>query len=690
MTHAAVRVRSDARDSRHTHLTARGRGVSHRGRATACSSRALWNNSEAQLLRRKRDDRAMTVALWLCLTVSAAAATPAIINLEQLEAELARQARRMQTVDCAAEPEAACIAEPGCEPEPGMCQPTGTPLPSPAECVARVTAEPAAVEPTLCEPSPTTGCAWTVTPATSAWCEPTTETAEHCSGRVADEPEAAEPAVCEPASGSGCVWSAAEPEAASCEPAVPAAGAVCEPLAEPECDGNPGCSYSVYPGCAPRAEPEAESEPETEPAVEPVNEPAVEPAAGFAGAEPEAEPELVKVLLWAPTFLMLALFGAGILAYSSRGKRLESSDSPPAEWFDSDQKPGTVSEGWWQLYQLHRDTPTEALRNEDGELNPAGRLVKALQDHHSSVYPMIKMVAPAVTSAIVAPALMTWRDKLLAFVFSEHETIPNMNDAISCFLTPAGMIYAIFFGFVFSAVGDRVTELDRLVSEESSGIVTIMRVTFAMPERIFPQELKCRIVEHCREALVGMVEDLYGEGGKIYDTGNAPMLPGIQAILPELHNVVEHVDLDSSSGKPALYSIKKIHEIVTSSGPLRVIRRKTMRHRLSFQEWLFLQVLACFTFFGMMLVDCQQSFSMNLVVCFVTATTIIVLMLFVADMDDIERGYFTVDTHGLCEALYLAEVHISQYSGKTNLLNSRSFGRLDLDTVTPNPILAEE
>ncbi len=637
----------------------------------------------------------MLAALRFCLAVRAAVATgghangrepPTNTHLEQLEAELERQVwRRTQTIDCTVEPEAACIAEPRCEPEPGMCQPMGTPLPSPAECVARVTAEPAAVEPTLCEPSPTTGCVWTITQAVSASCDPTTETAEHCRGRVVTEPEAAEPAACEPESGSGCVWSAAEPEAASCESATTAPNAICEPLTEPECDEHPGCSYSVYPGCVPRAE----SEVETEPPVETNSEPAAEPQPlDLGGAESEAEPELVKALLWAPTVLMLAFFGAGILAYSSRGKRLENSDSPPAEWFRSDTKPGTVSEGWWQLYQLHRNTPAEALQNEDGEPNAAGRLVKALQDHHSSVYPMIKMVAPAVTSAIVAPALMTWREKLLAFVFSEHETIPNMNDAISCFLTPAGMIYAIFFGFVFSAVGDRVTELDRLVSEESAGIVTILRVTFAMPERIFPQELKCRIAEHCQDALVGMVEDLYGEGSKIYDTANAPMLPGIQAILPKLHSVVEHADLDSSSGKPALYSIKKIHEIVTSSGPLCVIRRKTMRHRLSFQEWLFLQVLACFTFFGMMLVDCQQSFSMNLVVCFVTATTIIVLMLFVADMDDIERGYFTVDTHGLCEALYLVEVHISQYSGKEVLLSSRSFGRLDLDKATANPILA--
>ena len=51
--------------------------------------------------------------------------------------------------------------------------------------------------------------------------------------------------------------------------------------------------------------------------------------------------------------------------------------------------------------------------------------------------------------------------------------------------------------------------------------------------------------------------------------------------------------------------------------------------------------------------DCGGSFEMNLVVCFITATTIIVLMLFVADMDDIERGFFTVDTHGICEAYHL-------------------------------------
>ena len=161
------------------------------------------------------------------------------------------------------------------------------------------------------------------------------------------------------------------------------------------------------------------------------------------------------------------------------------------------------------------------------------------------------------------------------------------------------------------------------------------------------------------------------------------MLPGVQAILPKLHSAAENVDPNGASSKTALYSIKKIHEIVTSSGPVRVLRRKAMRRRLSTQEWVFLQVLACFTFFGLMLIDCHQSFYMNMIMCFVTSTTIIVLMLFVADLDDIERGYFTVDMHGLCEALYLVEMHISQYSGKNCFLSSHSFGRLDLAQTDP-------
>ena len=93
-----------------------------------------------------------------------------------------------------------------------------------------------------------------------------------------------------------------------------------------------------------------------------------------------------------------------------------------------------------------------------------------------------------------------------------------------------------------------------------------------------------------------------------------------------------------------------------------------------------------------MLVDCSGSFEMNLVVCFITATTIIVLMLFVADMDDIERGFFTVDTHGICEAYHLVERHINKHGGSEDPLpaGTRKIDAADAQMQFDNPMATEE
>ena len=54
---------------------------------------------------------------------------------------------------------------------------------------------------------------------------------------------------------------------------------------------------------------------------------------------------------------------------------------------------------------------------------------------------------------------------------------------------------------------------------------------------------------------------------------------------------------------------------------------------------------------------------MNLVMCFLTATTIITLMLFVADMDDVARGLFVVDITTLTATYITAEHHYLAHGG---------------------------
>ena len=85
-------------------------------------------------------------------------------------------------------------------------------------------------------------------------------------------------------------------------------------------------------------------------------------------------------------------------------------------------------------------------------------------------------------------------------------------------------------------------------------------------------------------------------------------------------------------------------------------RRAELRRTTKTAEWFFLMTLGVCAFFGIMLVDAKTP-AMNLVMCFLTATTIITLMLFVADMDDVARGLFVVDISTLTGAYRTADTH---------------------------------
>ena len=64
--------------------------------------------------------------------------------------------------------------------------------------------------------------------------------------------------------------------------------------------------------------------------------------------------------------------------------------------------------------------------------------------------------------------------------------------------------------------------------------------------------------------------------------------------------------------------------------------------------------------------DFQRPLPSVMFCSFLTATTIIVLMLFVADMDDVTRGLFTVDVTSLTTAYHIAERHFTHVGGNTD------------------------
>ena len=100
-------------------------------------------------------------------------------------------------------------------------------------------------------------------------------------------------------------------------------------------------------------------------------------------------------------------------------------------------------------------------------------------------------------------------------------------------------------------------------------------------------------------------------------------------------------------------------------------------------------MLAFCAFVGVMLVDAAGSFAMNELICGTTATTIIVLMFFVADMDDVTRGIFVVDLHGVVAALNEAREHIDLHSQSASPGDMEALGAPKAGTQFTNPIAGD-
>ena len=87
-----------------------------------------------------------------------------------------------------------------------------------------------------------------------------------------------------------------------------------------------------------------------------------------------------------------------------------------------------------------------------------------------------------------------------------------MNDAIGCFLGPAGMVYAIFFGFTYQAVTERLDSIARLIAAEAAQCFTILHITYTIPIENMPVAVKLHIARSVHESLVELVEQVFDNG----------------------------------------------------------------------------------------------------------------------------------------------------------------------------------
>ena len=123
---------------------------------------------------------------------------------------------------------------------------------------------------------------------------------------------------------------------------------------------------------------------------------------------------------------------------------------------------------------------------------------------------MISM--PAVISLILCPfALYLYEPLVELFWPKKHfPVIPKINDVIACFLTPAGLVYAIAFGFAFQEAQTKQQLMTQSVCQQVSLLVQIVMLTFVVEDLSIGEKqdifrnLKKEVIDWMR-SLIGLV-----------------------------------------------------------------------------------------------------------------------------------------------------------------------------------------
>ncbi|XP_076443987.1 uncharacterized protein LOC143282272 [Babylonia areolata] len=214
---------------------------------------------------------------------------------------------------------------------------------------------------------------------------------------------------------------------------------------------------------------------------------------------------------------------------------------------------------------------------------------------------------------------------------------PNINDAIACFLVPAGMVYAISFGFAFQQVAGGYKDCELGVTQQAEQLTKLL---------VLVKNLKA-VCPATRLAMVRVIKDMTLTSlSRLLGQTDSPLgdiSQGIEDLLrllyaSKLKNVANVKDADP--WQRSLY--QRLEGLLTRDDYLAITFSKSRMHTL---EWVFLESLGYFTFLGMLIVQ-ASSYRTELAMCLITVVSISLLCYLVADLDSPFHGFLRVPLDG--------------------------------------------
>ncbi|XP_074651707.1 uncharacterized protein LOC141906358 [Tubulanus polymorphus] len=499
----------------------------------------------------------------------------------------------------------------------------------------------------------------TTEPESESTTEPESESATEPESESTTEPESESPS--EPESES-----AAEPESES--PSEPES----EPTTEPESESatEPESESATEPESESATEPESESatEPESESATEPESESATEPESE-SPSEPESEstPEVYAEqrpsdfqILAPPVMLMLVIcIALYILSLCNQkttccknkeAEVINCNQVSPIETVHSEQYHvnsksflrENVDCGAGKMKAHSITVQTEETSQTHGVLSHFDlEVIESLQTFYNGPSELLRIALPALISLALCPITLYLYPPLVRIFWppSKFPQVPNINDAIGCFLAPAGLVYATSFGFAFQSALSKQHEIYTRITSELSLIDQIVTLTtkLAVPSK----EVGLDILKAVKaEAIFMVLQITDNEPENFKHKPEEDVKVKIWSVIDNLKKLKPNKDNFDEVVNRIL-----VEEIIGHIMELNSIcsdRMGAWHTRIPPLKWMFLETLGFFSFFGVLLLT-TKSYILELVMCVITVFSISLLCYVVSDFDSPFSGFFRVD-----------------------------------------------
>ncbi|XP_070211584.1 mucin-5AC-like [Littorina saxatilis] len=489
-------------------------------------------------------------------------------------------------------------------------------------------------------------------PVSEATSEPESEVTSEPESEVTSEPESE-------------VTSEPESEGTSEPESVVTSEPESEVTSEPESEGTSEPKAEVL------AEPESAvtSEPISEQTSEPESEASAKPESGAAAdAEvmgvPEQRPSAVEIV--GPPVILISAIIIALLVLLLRSRRASINNTVHGvskTFLDSiitKKKVNCVSPTHEQLKVIDLTSgETETLKLAVPVKEPDQPLfsyfdlevLQSLRNCYNQPKELVRIAMPAIFSLALCPLTLYMFDPFRRFVWPEAQysnSRPDINDAIACYLSPAGLVYATSFGFAFQQVLNKQHEILTKMTEEISMLDQI--VTFTIKLNLSLQT-KMKILQAVKTECIFMVLQVLNRDTETYKCSpTEDVKVKIWTVVDLLREVdtsrKNHVDRFLS--ERILSHIMKLNSIC--SDKMGILHTKIHPFK-----WVFLETLGFFSFLGILLLT-AHSYRMELIMCIVTVFSISMLCYVVSDLDSPFSGFFRVDIGVLEEVLQRLEL----------------------------------